>query len=223
MSQDLFIFIGPPGSGKGSLSRLCIDKLGCVQLSTGNLCRKHIVEQTEIGKQIDFIIKSGKLISDSLITSMVDQWLDEVTGGSYAIILDGFPRTVPQAQSLYKLIQEKYRSLKVHVVKLIVSDKTAIDRICNRIVCENRDCQAVFSAQVEDMAISAMVCTQCSSSLGRRSDDERETIQHRLEIYRKHEQELLKFFEQQQKSLIEVDVEKPLPAVFESFKTHIDA
>ena len=218
MTQKVFIFIGPPGSGKGSLSKLCIDNFGCVQLSTGNLCRKHIAEQTEIGKQIDFIIKSGKLISDSLITDMVDQWLDEIIGGSCSIILDGFPRTVAQAQILYCLIQEKYHSLKIHVIRFIVSDEAAIGRICNRVVCENQNCQAIFTMQRDDEAIKNTVCIYCSSSLGRRKDDEQQTIQERLIIYRKHEKELLNYFRQQKKQLVEIDVEKPLEEVFEHFK-----
>ena len=68
--KSIFIFLGPPGSGKGSLSQFCVKRLGWQQLSTGNLCREHIARQTEIGKQIDFAIKSGKLISDSLIIEM---------------------------------------------------------------------------------------------------------------------------------------------------------
>ena len=67
--KQVYIFVGPPGAGKGSLSRYVLKSLGWVQLSTGNLCRKHIAEQTSIGKEIDFAIKSGKLISDNLITS----------------------------------------------------------------------------------------------------------------------------------------------------------
>ena len=75
--KDIVIFLGPPGSGKGSLSQLCVKRLGWHQLSTGNLCREHIARGTEIGTQIDFAIKSGKLIADSLILEMVHDWLRE--------------------------------------------------------------------------------------------------------------------------------------------------
>lgn len=111
MSQQAFIFMGPPGSGKGSLSKLCKTYWGWQQLSTGNLCRKHISEDTQIGKEIDFIIKSGKLISDELIASMVDAWLTDVVGKEYSLILDGYPRNFTQAQDLLRLIQDKYISI----------------------------------------------------------------------------------------------------------------
>ncbi len=92
--RSIVIFIGPPGAGKGSLSQLCVKELGWAQLSTGNLCRYHITEQTELGKQIDLAIKSGKLISDGVIVDMVDKALPETFKQSPIVILDGFPRTV---------------------------------------------------------------------------------------------------------------------------------
>src|SRR5438105_2140053 len=104
---NIFIFLGPPGSGKGSVSRLCIKDLGWVQLSTGNLCRKHIAKQTEIGKEIDFAIKSGKLVSDDLITNMVLEWFQKDFDDSHTVILDGYPRTIMQAQAFTKLFDKQ--------------------------------------------------------------------------------------------------------------------
>lgn len=106
--EKIFIFIGPPGSGKGSLSSLCTQKFGWKQLSTGNLCIKHIANETSIGKKIDFAIKSGKLIEDDLITQMITEWFTNQSVNSLAVILDGYPRTVEQARFFDDFIKKKF-------------------------------------------------------------------------------------------------------------------
>ncbi len=100
--KDIYIFIGPPGSGKGYIIPSMCKKVWLESISTGNLCRKHIAEQTEIGKQIDFAIKSGKLVSDSLIIAMVKNGCLANADQFDAVILDGFPRTIAQAQALHE-------------------------------------------------------------------------------------------------------------------------
>ena len=125
-TKQLVIFLGPPGSGKGSLSQLCVENFGWKQLSTGYLCRKHIKEQTEIGKQIDFLIKSGKLISDKLIIDMVEQWLQESMRQSSFIILDGFPRNIAQAEAFHEIIDKKLSFFKIEIFKLFVSDEIVV-------------------------------------------------------------------------------------------------
>ncbi len=217
---DLVILLGPPGAGKGSLAGLCISALGWKQLSTGNLCRKHIAEQTEIGKQIDFAIKSGKLVSDSLVTGAVEDWLETSIGGARAVILDGFPRTVAQARSLHELIEKKRDSLKLKVVRLSVSDDTVVARLCNRYICANIECQAVYSLGNGSVLHPkvAMICDQCGCSLIRRKDDNEESVKERLKIYHKHEQDLLNFYIQTNQSIAEFNVERPLHDIFEDFK-----
>ncbi len=221
MSQQAYIFIGPPGSGKGSISKLCRVQFGWQQLSTGNLCRKHISEQTPIGKEIDFIIKSGKLISDELVTSMVDCWLADCVGGDGALILDGYPRNIVQARSLLDLVKTKYPSLKIRVIRFIVSDEVAIDRVCSRYICQNHTCQAVYSGNIQSGLSSkkALECDHCAGQLGRRTDDEYKTIKGRLHTYREFEHEMLSCLSEHE--LIEVHVERPLEEVFEYFKESV--
>lgn len=220
--QQAYIFIGPPGSGKGSLSKLCIQQFGWTQLSTGNLCRMHIADKTEIGKQIDFTIKSGKLISDELITDMVDEWLGQVVQEERSIILDGFPRNLKQAKSLFTLIEQKYCNLAVKVVRFIIPDELAIDRICNRFICQNKACQAVYSANAQSGLApkKEMECDLCYSPLGRRSDDTRDTVMNRLKTYRDFETDMLSCL-QAENSLLEVDVDRSLDEIFETFKTSV--
>lgn len=140
-----YIFFGPPGSGKGTLARMCQEKLGWVQLSTGDLFRKHISEGTELGKQIDFAIKSGTLVDDKIVTKMVEQWIEEHVATARAFIFDGFPRTLVQAELFFKLMKEKFAQLKMQLVEFEISDQTVIDRLSSRRVCQKSSCQAIYS------------------------------------------------------------------------------
>lgn len=215
----MFIFIGPPGSGKGTLSQLCVTTLGWVQLSTGNLCRKHIAENTQIGKQIDFALKSGKLVSDSLINEMVHEWFGITIQSSDNIILDGYPRTVAQAKSLHDFLMKRMPEIQVQVVRFFASDEVVISRIGHRLVCSNKDCQQVYSTNVNArQSRESMICDECSSLLIRRNDDEGSSIMDRLQTYHKHEQELINFYKQVQLVVREFEVEKPLEQVFADFK-----
>lgn len=218
-SKNVFIFIGPPGSGKGTLSHLCVKALGWVQLSTGNLCRKHIAEHTEIGKQIDFALKSGKLVSDSLINDMVYDWFGTTVKESDNIILDGYPRTVAQAEALHDFLVKKMPEVKVQVVRFSVSDEVVMDRICTRLVCVNKDCQEVYSSsEGSRQPKREMICDVCSSKLGRRNDDEMSSAKDRLQTYHKHEQELINFYRRAHLPIREFAVERPLEQVFNDFK-----
>jgi adenylate kinase len=225
IAKNVFVFIGPPGSGKGSLSNLCVQKLQWVQLSTGNLCRKHIAEQTPIGKEIDFAIKSGNLVSDDLITAMVEDWLREEIQKpeEKTVILDGYPRTSEQAKAFDTLLKTQFKGLQLQVVRLNIPDATLVKRLSSRVVCQNKDCQAVYSL-AEDSLLKPkrdMICDLCGSPLGRRKDDEISTIQERLHVYRKHEQGLLDYFKKIDQPIMELNAEKPLPMVFDEFKKMI--
>lgn len=216
---NVFIFIGPPGAGKGSLSSLCVNQLGWSQLSTGNLCRRHIAEQTEIGKQIDFAIKSGKLVSDSLVTRVVGDWFTENMGQTPAIILDGFPRTLAQAQALNEMFVSQAPSINLTIVRLVLSDDVVIERLCNRFICSNIECQEVYSLAEgsTQKPKDGLKCHRCESDLVRRKDDNIDAVRERLKIYHKHEQDLLNFYKDIKQEIAEFNVEKPLNEVFSEF------
>lgn len=219
----IFVFLGPPGAGKGSLSNMCIEYFQWTQLSTGNLCRKHIAEGTQIGKEIDFAIKSGKLISDGLISEMVENWLIEVEKAK-SIILDGYPRTLNQAESMHQWLKDNESKFALKVVKLVVSEDTVVSRLTKRIVCGNKDCQAVYSA-CKNSALSPKSterCDRCSSNLVRRGDDDLSAIKERLAIYKKHEGDLIQFFNSVGKDIIALNVERPIKDVFLEFAKSIN-
>lgn len=211
--------MGPPGSGKGSLSQLCVKKLGWKQLSTGNLCRKHIAEKTSIGEKIDFAIKSGKLIDDELIIEMVKQWLNESLFKVNGVILDGFPRTIVQAQYLQKLLQESFGGNKLFIAKMNVADSVVIERLAARSICQNNSCQAVYStlnnSSLRPLDLSK--CDECFFPLIRRSDDSQESIKERLIVHYKHEKTLVDFYKENGQLIYEMHVERSIEDIFRDF------
>lgn len=222
MNKKAYIFMGPPGSGKGSLSQRCTSYMGWQQFSTGNSCRKHVNEQTSLGKEIDFIMRSGKMISDDLVVTMVDQWLVHAMQDTSPLILDGFPRNAMQAQKLLEMINSKYTFLKLKIIRFLVSDRVAVNRICNRFICKNNECQAVYS----DDASSGLApkneatCDRCLSSLIRRVDDNQGVVLSRLHTYRVFEREILNVLRDYE--CVDIDVERPFDKIFETFKVSLD-
>ena len=216
---NVLIFLGAPGAGKGTLAEKCVQELGFVQLSTGNLCRMHSAEKTGIGQQIDLIIKSGRLVPDSLIVEMVADWFSKQAGETSTIILDGFPRTVPQAQALKRLFEATFPAVRLSVIKLEISDEAVMNRLCSRIVCENKACQAVYSL-IPGSSLAPKkpsVCDLCEGVLVVRADDTEESVRKRLQIYRQHENALLDFYASSEQQVIKLLVERPSQEVFEDF------
>ncbi|MCX5925281.1 MAG: nucleoside monophosphate kinase [Candidatus Dependentiae bacterium] len=220
---EIYIFVGPPGSGKGSLASICFERIGWEMLSTGNLCRKHIAEQTEIGQEIDFAIKSGKLVSDELISQMVAQWFVGKSGQEKAVILDGYPRTLRQAETFDNLLKNSSQKLKLYIVQLMVSDETVVERLSFRFMCSNKECQAVYSIHAGSLCAPKIEgrCDRCNCLLVRRVDDEAAAIRKRLQVYYQHAKDLLSFYDKMGYSIVKIDVEKPLELVFEDFAKHI--
>lgn len=218
MKHNIFVFIGPPGSGKGSLSQLCVESLDWKQLSTGALCRKHIAEGTSVGKRIDLAIKSGKLIEDDLVLDMVSQWLQSLQSEEENIILDGFPRTRPQAQALMQLLQTQFRGCSLKVVEFFISDAEAVNRLAARFVCTDKKCEAIYSERASELAPAQQkTCNRCGNALERRADDQPETVKDRLATYHKHADPLLAFYHEAGQPVYRVDVEKPLEVVYKEF------
>ena len=219
---NVFIFIGPPGAGKGSVANLCTKRFGWMQVSTGNLCRKHIAEETKIGKEIDLIIKSGKLISDDTITDMVSEWLYENAHRTSGIIFDGYPRTIVQAKDFGHVLKKVFPTINERVVVFKVPDDVVVDRLCRRFICQNKDCQAVYAMDPNIPLDQVLICNECGAPLGRRSDDEESAVRRRLVVYHKHEKELVDFYRNNGADVIELDATKGLQDVFKVFLQKLD-
>ena len=214
----VYIFIGPPGSGKGTLAQECVKEFNWVTLSTGALCRQHISAQTEIGKQIDLIIKSGKLISDALITSMVDEWLAKQINNAGGIILDGYPRTDKQVMLLFDLLRTKYPGLRLRVVKFDICDESVIKRLSSRLMCQNKACQAVYSMLPgsELAPRQPNICDRCLGALIQRVDDEPEVIRDRLLVYHQHDPSNV--FEKMGQAVELINADRPFNEILSDFK-----
>lgn len=220
MSPHFYVFIGPPGAGKGSLTRLCCEKFGWIHVSTGDLCRSHVKEGTPIGAQIDFALKSGILISDELITQMVDDWLRNKAPKGGTIMLDGYPRTVKQAQLFEQFLKQSFKTFTLKVVRLFISDDAVVQRLSHRYICESSECQAVYSTKNAALKPRvAMVCDVCNSALIKRKDDEPGAIRERLKMYDKYANDLITFYLKSDYPVIAFNVEKSLEKVFEEFKS----
>ncbi|MBN1549721.1 nucleoside monophosphate kinase [Candidatus Babeliales bacterium] len=222
MKRQILIFVGPPGSGKGSLSQMCVDQFGWVQLSTGNLCRKHIAEKTEIGKQIDAALKEGKLVPDRMIINVVEPWILENIAHTSTLILDGYPRTLVQAQSLKDFIDRKLPACSIAVVRLSVDDEEVMVRLLSRATCTNKECQAAYSVRKGSGLLPKhdMICDKCGSPLAKRSDDDRVAIAERLKTYYRHERDLLDFYNHVEIPILELRVDRPLQEIFVELKNH---
>lgn len=221
--SDLLIFIGPPGSGKGSLAQMCVKKLGWEQVSTGDLCRQHIERGTEIGKRIDFIIKSGSLIPDDLVTSMVQEWFLKHSKFDSTVILDGYPRNVTQAKAFDTWIKGNVFAFHMAVVHFLLDDDVVLKRISSRQVCQNKACQAVYSTELGSGFFPKKVgiCDRCGSVVAKREDDTYEIIQRRLEVYHQHEREFLDFYKKMGYPIHEIDVNGPFEGIVCQFKQKV--
>ncbi len=218
MNRQIFIFLGPPGSGKGSLSQKCINKLQWKQLSTGALCRKHIAEKTELGKQIEEAIRTGHLIEDDIIVQLVEQWL---VGNQQekVVVLDGFPRTLNQAAALQNMLRQRVSDCTLNVVRISVPDEVVLERMLNRLMCANNDCQTVYSAVAHSGLAPKDLkkCDVCKSDLIKRQDDDPHALKSRLVTYHQHEQSIIDFFKDSGRNVFHLNGEQGPEDVFVDF------
>ena len=220
MNNKIFIFLGPPGSGKGTLSALCMQHFGWELLSTGNLCRDHIARGTELGKEIQRFSNQGLLVPDEIIAELVADWLLSKEQLPSGVIFDGYPRTLEQAKSLYALLQTKLKVFGVCLVKIDIDAGLLVDRILNRVICSNKDCGRTYSLKTISASLQEdeLKCVHCNSKLERRADDTVESLEKRLQIYYQHEQNIVNFYVDKGFDICMISSAQPKQQVFEDFK-----
>lgn len=179
-----FIFLGPPGAGKGTLASQVAEEYKIPQISTGDIFRENIKNGTELGKKVKAIMDAGGLVGDDVVLEIVEDRLkkDDCKNG---FILDGFPRTIPQAEAFEKL------GIDVKVVNFEVDNELIIARLSNRRVCKS--CKANYNVKFMPPKVEG-VCDKCGGELFTREDDKIESITNRLEVYRKETEPLIGFY-----------------------------
>jgi adenylate kinase len=179
------LLLGPPGCGKGTQAAQVGSMLRLPHISTGDLFRDHIRKQTSLGKQAKTFIDAGKLVPDALVLDML---FDRISSDDCKLgyLLDGFPRTVPQAEAL----QQRLGETPVVVLSFALPDKVLIERITGRLVCA---CGKTYH-RTFDPPKTAGVCNACKQILSQRPDDKEEVVRKRLQVYRLQTAPLLQFY-----------------------------
>jgi adenylate kinase len=198
------VILGPQASGKGTQANMIAEELDIPHISTGDIFRKNIKEQTELGKEALKYINDGKLVPDEVTNKIIKDRLNE-RDCEEGFILDGFPRNTAQAGVLDNFTQI------AKVIEIQVSDEEAIKRITGRRTCEK--CGAVFSIYQEDDAAINNVCKKCGGKLVIRKDDTKEAITKRLEIYHNETEPLVDYYKEK-KILLKINGERPIEIIF---------
>lgn len=172
------VLLGPPGAGKGTQAKLLQEEFETCQVSTGDILRKAVAEQSPVGKEAAEYINRGALVPDSVIVKLVAERLKD-NDCSKGFILDGFPRTIPQAQSLEEILKKMGLTLH-HVLLMQVPRGLIVERLAGRRTC--RGCGALYHMSF-DPPRQEGVCDRCGGELLQRDDDREETIRARLDVY----------------------------------------
>jgi adenylate kinase len=183
------LLIGPPGGGKGTQAKYLVEKFSIPQISTGDILRENVLNGTPLGKEAQKLMTDGQLVPDSVILDMMAKRLDE-RDCSNGYILDGFPRTILQAEGLDNLLDGMNQKLD-YVVVMDVPDNLIITRLSNRRSC--KECGHVYNLIFEPPA-NAGKCNKCSEELYLRDDDNPATIKERLTVFHQQTEPVIKYY-----------------------------
>ena len=189
----ILIMLGAQGTGKGTVAGLISKETGLPQISTGDIFRKNISEKTPLGIEADKYISKGELVPDEVTVPMVEDrltWEDAKNGA----ILDGFPRTIEQAEKLDEILSKKGNKVDL-VVNLVTPREELIDRMLTRRVCTNQECKTTYNTKLNPPKVEG-ICDKCGSPLKQREDDsDPEAINRRLEIYEEKTSPLVEYYD----------------------------
>jgi adenylate kinase len=203
------VLLGPPGAGKGTQAQIIAGRLGVPAISTGDIFRANVSGQTELGRRAKVYMDAGDLVPDEITVAMVSDRLAEPDAKA-GFLLDGFPRNVPQAETLKKLLTDWDMKLTV-VLELVVDEDEVVRRLSGRRTC--RRCERVWHILFDPPAREG-ICDACGGELFQRDDDREETVRHRLEVYTKQTAPLVAYYADEG-ILIGIDATGPVEEVTE--------
>jgi adenylate kinase len=185
------ILLGSPGAGKGTVSKLLVARDGAAHISTGDMLRNNVKDGTPLGKKAKEYMDRGDLVPDSLIMDMMEERL-QAPDCKKGFILDGFPRTIPQAEALGALLKKLNLSIDL-VANMEIGKQVVLDRLTTRRTCSNPACQAIYNVKTMPSKKEG-VCDKCGSPTIQRSDETEEAILNRLETYNKQTAPLIDYY-----------------------------
>jgi adenylate kinase len=186
------IILGAPGSGKGSQCKWITKDYNVPHISTGDIFRKNISEGTELGKKAKEYMDKGALVPDELVIDLLTSRLDEADCVENGFLLDGFPRTLSQAEALAKYLESKSIELD-RVINIDVDDEEIMSRALNRRTCSNPECKEIYNMRDNPPKVEG-VCDKCGAPLFIRDDDNEETVSNRLRVYHEQTEPLIKYY-----------------------------
>ena len=199
--------LGPPGSGKGTQAVRLAEKLGLKHLSTGDMLRSALKNETDLGMEAKGYMEAGDLVPDSLILDMIKETLENDSGSGF--IFDGFPRTIPQAEGLDEMLTGVNKNLE-SALNLEVSDGEVVNRLSGRFFCPS--CQKTYNYPA-NLPKNEGKCDDCNVDLQKRKDDSKELVQNRLEVYKKQTEPLIGYYSD--KSILKnVNGERAIEEIF---------
>ena len=185
------VFIAPPAAGKGTQATILKDKFNIAHISTGDLLREEVKKGTELGNILSEQMKSGKLISDEIVTDLLrNRLLEPDTNNGY--ILDGYPRNISQAEILENILDEINKPIS-HVIYLDIDSETAMKRACGRLQCSN--CGKIYNKYIdESKPKNEGICDDCNITLTHRADDNEDSFKVRFETFMESTKPLIDFY-----------------------------
>ncbi len=203
------ILLGAPGAGKGTQGALLEERLGMGRIATGDLLRAAVRQGTPLGQKAKTFMDAGELVPDEVILGLVGE-----AAASGNNVFDGFPRTTVQAEALDRLLEAQDQKIDA-VVVVDVPDDLLIRRIAGRRTCPK--CGAVYNVYVQPPRTEG-VCDKCGSALTQRADDNEETVQRRLAVYREQTEPLIEYYRRQGAPLHTIDGTQGVDDVFDSLR-----
>lgn len=187
------ILLGGPGAGKGTQAKLLIEKYKIPQISTGDILRAAVKEGTEMGKKAKEYMDAGKLVPDEVVIGIIEDRLKQ-PDAQKGFILDGFPRTVAQAEALDQMLA-KMGSKIDHVLSIEVDEEELVTRLTGRRTCKNPDCGQMYHIKFNPPKKEG-ICDKCGSELYQRDDDNETTVRSRLKTYNEATKPLIDYYQQ---------------------------
>ena len=211
-----FVFIAPPAAGKGTQSKMLVEKYGYEHISTGDLLREEISKKTELGIQINEVISAGKLVDDDLMLKMLKGKLESISSKSF--IIDGFPRTFNQAKLLDELLTSLNKD-NYKVINMNLDYEEAKNRVLGRMICLN--CGKSYNDKITSLKPKKEgICDSCNHELEKRSDDDEETFKVRFDTFIENTKPIIDFYNSN-KRLINIDANKSAEDIFKEIELYI--